>query len=110
MLDPAGRAEVLAAAHRLQSEEGIAIVWITHDMQEAATAERMIVLSDGLIALEGAPRSVFQRAEELRALGLDVPPMMELARRLNEKGLPVKNDAMTVEEMVVELCRLRSGI
>ena len=107
MLDPSGRAEVMKVAKKLNREEGITVVWITHFMDEAAQADRVLVMDAGRIALEGAPREVFRRVEEVRALGLDVPEMTRLAKSLIDAGLPVSGDVLTVEEMAVELCRLK---
>ena len=71
-------------------------------------AGRVLVMDAGKIALEGAPRDVFEKTEEIRRMGLDVPPMAQLAAQLRAEGLPLRADIMTVEEMAVELCRLKS--
>ena len=105
MLDPHGRAEVLATVRRLNAE-GITVVWITHYMQEAVTADRVIVVSDGQIALEGTPREVFAQVDRMRELRLDVPEMTEIAHALRERGVGVRADVLDVEEMVEEVCRL----
>ena len=111
MLDPVGRRDVLTLAQKLNREEGITIVWITHFMDEAAQADRVVVMDDGVIALEGTPREVFIRVKEIRALGLDVPEMMQLSAELRAAGLSeISNSTMTVEEMAEELCRLKSKI
>ena len=110
MLDPSGRREVFAVAEELNRRDGITIVWITHFMDEALRAGRVLVMDAGKIALEGAPREVFQKTEEIRRMGLDVPPMAQLAAQLRADGLPLRADIMTVEEMAVELCRLKSGV
>lgn len=106
MLDPSGRRDVMAIAQKL-NREGITVVWITHFMREASLAGRLIVMDRGKIALEGAPRAVFEQVEKVRELGLDVPEMVDLAVQLREKGVPLPKDIMTVDEMVVELCRLK---
>ena len=103
MLDPSGRAEVLATVRKLNREKGITVVWITHFMEEAAVADRLVVMNDGSVALEGTPRQVFSRVEEIKALGLDVPPMAELAQTLRDKGLPLPEGILTVSDMVKEL-------
>ena len=108
MLDPSGRKEVLQTAKRLNREEGITIVWITHFMEEAAQADYLYVMDDGDIALEGMPKEVFEHAAKVRALGLDVPEMTELAGELRRAGIELPSGILTVEEMAVELCRLRS--
>ena len=103
MLDPSGRAEVLATVRKLNREKGMTVVWITHFMEEAAVADRLIVMNDGSVALEGTPRQVFSRVEEIKALGLDVPPMAELAQALRDRGLPLSEGILTVSDMVKEL-------
>ena len=103
MLDPSGRAEVLATVRKLNREKGMTVVWITHFMEEAAVADRLVVMNDGSVAMEGTPRQVFSRVEEIKALGLDVPPMAELAQALRDKGLPLPEGILTVSDMVKEL-------
>lgn len=111
MLDPVGRRDVLALAQKLNREEGITIVWITHFMDEAAQADRVVVMDGGKVALEGAPREVFVKVDEIRGLGLDVPEMMHLSAVLRRAGLSqISDSTMTVEEMAEELCRLKSKI
>ena len=110
MLDPAGRAEVMEVARTLNRENGVTIVWITHFMDEAAQASRLIVVDDGEIWLDGAPRQVFSRVKEIQSYGLEAPDMTVLAAMLRERGLDVSGEILTVEEMEVELCRLRSSI
>ena len=103
MLDPSGRAEVLATVRKLNREKGMTVVWITHFMEEAAIADWLVVMNDGSVALEGTPRQVFSRVEEIKALGLDVPPMAELAQTLRERGMPLPEGILTVSDMVKEL-------
>ena len=110
MLDPVGRSEVMKVVRRLNYEEGITILWITHFMEEAAQADRILVIEEGELRMSGTPKEVFRQIDEVRACGLDVPEMTELARGLNECGLNLPEDILSVEEMVVELCRLKSGI
>ena len=110
MLDPAGRLEVMETAKALNREHGVTVVWITHFMDEAAQASRMIVVDDGEIRLDGAPRQVFSRVKEIQSYGLEAPDMTVLAAMLRERGLNVSGEILTVEEMEVELCRLRSSI
>ena len=110
MLDPSGRSEVMNTVHRLNREEGISVVLITHYMSEAATADYVIVMDEGRIALTGTPREVFSQVERVRELGLDVPPMTDLSHMLRGSGIPVRGDVLTVEEMVEEVCRLSSNI
>lgn len=106
MLDPAGREEVLQTVRKLNREQGISVVWITHFMEEAAKADRVIVISDGEIALQGAPREVFKQVERMRELHLDVPHMTALAAELRKEGIPLREDLLTVEEMTEEVCAL----
>jgi len=108
MLDPSGRREVLETMRRLHRERGMTVIWITHSMDEAATAERVVVLEEGKVALTGTPRQVFRQVERLRELRLDVPPMTEMAHALRARGVDVPDDILTVQEMVEELCRLSS--
>ena len=98
MLDPAGRREVLDTVHRLNRERGITVVLITHHMSEAEDADRVIVMNDGVVAMDGAPREIFSRVEELQALGLAAPDTVELLRRLNRHGMDLPLTAITVDE------------
>ncbi len=109
MLDPSGRREVFAVAEELNRRDGITIVWITHFMDEALRAGRLLVMDAGKVALEGAPREVFEKTEEIRKMGLDAPPMAQLAAQLRADGVPLRAGIMTVEEMAVELCRSKFG-
>ena len=110
MLDPSGRREVMNTVHRLNEEEHISVVIITHYMAEAATADYVVVMDKGQIAMSGTPREVFTQVDKVRALGLDVPPMTDLAHMLRESGVDVRSDVLTVDEMVEEVCRLSSNI
>ena len=109
MLDPVGRSEVMEVVRRLNREEGITILWITHFMDEAALANRILVIDRGEIKTSGAPREVFRQSEMLREAGLDAPEMTALAQALRAEGLDLRDDILTVDEMVVELCRLKSA-
>ena len=103
MLDPSGREEVFSTVRKLNREKSITVVWITHFMEEAAKADRVVVLDHGAVAMDGTPREVFARVQELKSLGLDVPPMAELSRMLGESGLPLPAGILTVDDMVKEL-------
>ncbi|NLO84162.1 MAG: energy-coupling factor transporter ATPase [Clostridiales bacterium] len=103
MLDPSGRKDVLKTVQKLNREKGITVIWITHFMEEAALADRVIVLDQGAVAMDGVPSEVFSRVDEIKALGLDVPPMAQLARELREKGLSLPAGILTVADMVKEL-------
>ena len=98
MLDPSGRREVLDTVHRLNRERGITVVHITHHMSEAEDADRVIVMNDGVVAMDGTPRDIFSRVEELRSLGLAAPDTVELLRRLNRHGMDLPLTAITVDE------------
>ena len=104
MLDPKGKREVMQVVKALNGQ-GITVLHITHDMDEAVMADRCIVFSDGEIVMEGPPREIFQQEDALRALGLDVPFMVRLSFLLQKEGVSI-NLAFTVEDMVEELCRL----
>jgi energy-coupling factor transport system ATP-binding protein len=103
MLDPTGRKDIFETTRRLNREKHITVVWITHFMEEAALADRVIVLSDGKIAMNGAPQAVFSQVAKLRRLGLDVPPMAMLSNMLGKRGLKLPEGILTVEDMVKEL-------
>ncbi len=100
MLDPLGRDEVLETARRLNKEEGVTIVAITHYMEEAVEADRLIVLEQGRIALQGTPREVFGQAARLRALQIDVPQVTQLAAALHERRPDFPKDILSVEEFM----------
>ncbi len=106
MLDPRGRKEVVDTIVRLNKEEGKTIVHITHFMDEAINADRVIVMEEGKIVMQGKPREIFAQVEELKRLGLDVPQMTELAHELRLSGIELSEDILTVEEMVESLCPL----
>ena len=98
MLDPSGRREVLDTVHRLNRQRGITVVHITHHMSEAEDADRVIVMNDGVVAMDGAPREIFSRVEELQALGLAAPDTVELCWELDRKGFHLPLDRLTIEE------------
>ena len=97
MLDPLGRQEVLSTVHRLNREKGITVVLITHHMNEAEEADRVVVMDDGNVAMDGTPAEVFTRVAELRHMGLTVPDTVDLLDRLRRDGVDVPLDALTVE-------------
>ena len=99
-LDPKGREEILGLISDLHRESGATIVMVSHSMDDvAALAERVIVMNHGKVAMDGAPREVFSRGEELRAIGLDVPQAVELAQKLREKGFDVPEGIYKIEEV-----------
>ena len=107
MLDPSGRAEVMNTIKRLNKEYNITVLHITHFMEEAVEADRVVVMEKGRKVFEGTPREVFNHVGELKRIGLDVPYMTELSHLLAEEGINIKQDILTVDEMVGELCQLR---
>ena len=104
MLDPLGRREVMETMQRLNKEEGITIINITHFMEEAVLADRVIVMEHGRIVLSGTPKEVFTHVDLLKRMQLDVPPVVELAALLHKENKQIAADLMTIEEMVKELC------
>ncbi len=109
MLDPQGRAEVLQTIARLTREEGITVVHITHAMEEAALARRMVVLAGGRVVLQGTPSEVFEQPEVLRRLQLTLPPAVVLARQLRAAGLPLRGSPTTVDQLVDALTALAAA-
>jgi energy-coupling factor transport system ATP-binding protein len=107
MLDPHGRREVMCIIRKLH-REGITIVLITHFMEEAAEAERVIIMDKGKVMMDGSPREVFARTEEIRSLDLDVPFTVDLAERLRSRGFPVPDGIIEEEEMADFLCQYKS--
>ena len=106
MLDPSGRREVLDTIHALNRQKGITVVWITHFMEEAALADRVLVVTDGEIRLSGTPSQVFDQIDAMREMHLDVPHMTALAGELRAAGMPLKNGILTVKELAEEVERL----
>lgn len=105
MLDPSGRADVINAAMKLNREEGITIILITHYMEEAIRADRVFVLDEGKIAMQGTPREVFSQVEKMQAIHLDVPQVTLLGHLLREKGLDIPEGILTREELAQALRR-----
>ena len=104
MLDPKGRKEVMDTIHELNKKEGITIVLITHFMEEAVTADHILVIDKGVLKMEGTPREIFSQADKVTEIGLDVPVPAALARRLRKKGMAVSEKCMTDEELGEALC------
>ena len=105
MLDPSGRREVLDTVRQLNREKGITIVLITHHMDEAALADRLIVMDGGLMVMDGAPGEILTRRDELRAIGLDVPHTVDLLHGLREDGFDVPVNALSVSDCAEAICR-----
>lgn len=100
MLDPNGRLEVMNTIKKLNKEEGKTIILITHYMDEAVEADRIMVMSQGEIVLKGTPREVFRQVDRVKELGLDVPQVTELVYELRKEGFDIKDDVLNVEELV----------
>lgn len=110
MLDPLGRKEVMDTIHELNRSEGITIVLITHFMEEAVTADRVLVVDRTKLQMQGTAREVFSQADKLTAMGLDVPVAADLAHGLRKKGYEIPEDCMTDEELGEALCPYASNI
>ncbi|MBO6236225.1 MAG: energy-coupling factor transporter ATPase [Schwartzia sp.] len=105
MLDPIGRKEVLDTVRRLHRESGITVVYITHFMEEAAAAQRVIVMENGKVAEDGSPKEIFSQVDAMRKRGLDVPLAAEVAWKLRKQGIRLPEDIVTNEDLVVALCQ-----
>ena len=109
MLDPVGRREVLGTIHRLNREKGITVVLITHHMNEAEEADRVVVMDDGQVAMDGSPQEVFTQVEALRSMGLTVPDTVDLLDRLQKDGLDVPLTALTVDQCADAIVQAMRG-
>ncbi len=107
MLDPMGRKEVLAVVEKLNREQGVTVINITHYMDEVVGADKVYVLNGGKIALSGTPKEIFSQKEEVRRLGLELPLCAVIADKLKESGLPVREGILTDEELAEELWKLK---
>jgi energy-coupling factor transport system ATP-binding protein len=105
MLDPKGRREVLETVRFLNREKGITVVYITHFMEETVEADRIIVMGDGVIRMEGTPEEIFRREDEINALTLEVPPVTKIARLLNDGGINIDRDILTFRELVEKMSK-----
>ena len=108
MLDPNGRASVIRTARKLNQEEGITIILITHYMEEVVEADHVFVMDSGKVVMEGNPREIFSQVEELKRLRLDVPQATLLAYELQKRGFPLPDGILNNEELVESLCQLKS--
>ncbi len=104
MLDPIGRQEVMNTIHYLNKQEGLTVINITHFMEEAVQADRVVIMEHGKIVLSGKPKEVFTQVDLLKEMQLDIPPIAELAALLHKENKNIAADIMTIEEMVTELC------
>ncbi len=107
MLDPSGRKEVMETILKLNKQEHLTIIHVTHFMDEAVHADRIIVMDQGEVVMEGTPKAVFSQVERLKGIGLDVPQVTLLSHALAQSGFPVSVENLTVEELVRELCQLK---
>ncbi|WP_105616872.1 energy-coupling factor transporter ATPase [Vallitalea okinawensis] len=110
MLDPSGRQEVMDAVLRLNEEEGITIIHITHYMEEAIRADRVIVMEEGRVVKQGRPKEVFAEVELMKNLGLDVPQVTEVAYELNNLGIEISQEILSIDEMVNAICQLKQKV
>lgn len=110
MLDPRGRKEVIDTIYKLNKEENITIILITHYMEETINADRVIVIDNGNVAMEGTPKEVFKQVEKIKELGLDVPQVTETAYELRKLGIELPEDILSIEEMVGAICQYKSNI
>ena len=106
MLDPNGRKEVIRAVRALNIVEDITVLLITHYMEEVVHADKVLVMDEGKVVMQGTPKEIFSRVEELKAYRLDVPQVTLLAYELKKKGLPLSDGILTIEDLVNELCQL----
>lgn len=105
MLDPNGRKEVIRAVRALNMVENITVLLITHYMEEVVHSDKVIVMDQGKVVMQGTPKEIFSRVEELKSYRLDVPQVTMLAHELKKKGLPLSDGILTIEELVNELCQ-----
>lgn len=107
MLDPHGRADVMRVLHELNRKEGVTVILITHYMEEVIDADRVFVMDEGKVVIEGTPRQIFSRVEELKQLRLDVPQVTELAYELSRSGVSIRSGILTNQELIDELMKLK---
>lgn len=107
MLDPSGREEVVNTIKEVNRKYGITIVLITHFMEEAVEADKVIVMDSGKVIKEGTPKEIFKEVDMMKKIGLDVPQMTELAHYLQQQNVDIPSDILTINEMVDELCQLK---
>jgi energy-coupling factor transporter ATPase len=110
MLDPVGRREVIKTAKELNEKEGVTVILITHYMEEVIEADRVIVMDAGKVVLEGTPRQIFSRVEQLKSFRLDVPQVTALAFELNKRGIPLPPGILTVKEFEEEYIKALSAL
>ena len=107
MLDPFGRKEVIRTIKEINKKHGITIILITHNMEEAVEADRVVVMDSGKIVMAGNPKEIFKNVPVMKKIGLDVPQVTELAHELKKNGINIETDILTINEMVNALCQLK---
>ena len=107
MLDPFGRKEVIRTMKEINKNQGITIILITHNMEEAVEADRIVVMDSGKIVMNGKPKEIFRNVAVMKKIGLDVPQVTELAYELKQNGINIGTDILTIDEMVNALCQLK---
>ncbi len=107
MLDPQGRQEILEVVKKLNKEKGVTVIAITHYMEEVVDADRVYVLDDGVIALQGTPEYIFSNKAIMKSLGLELPVALYIASKLTESGIALSNEVLTKEQLLGELCKLK---
>ncbi|MBY6784333.1 energy-coupling factor transporter ATPase, partial [Clostridium botulinum] len=107
MLDPSGRKDVLKTIKDINKNYGITIVLITHYMDEAAQADRIVVMDGGEVKMEGTPKEIFPQVEMMKNIGLDVPQVTELTYELRKEGIDIPKEILNVDEMVNAICQLK---
>ena len=107
MLDPSGRKEVIRTIKEINKKYGITIILITHNMEEAVEADRIVVMDSGKIVMDGKPKEIFKNVPVMKKIGLDVPQVTELAYELKQNGINIESDILTINEMVNALCQLK---
>lgn len=110
MLDPNGRQEVIRTVLELNKKEGVTVILITHYMEEVVSADRIFVMDNGQVVMTGTPREIFARVDELKSYRMDVPQVTLLAHELKKEGLQLSGTILSVEELVEEICQLKSKI
>ncbi|PKK39690.1 energy-coupling factor transporter ATPase [Clostridiaceae bacterium JG1575] len=110
MLDPAGRREVMATVRELNRTFGITVIHITHYMEEAVLADRIVVVDEGQIVMDDVPKNIFSQVAHMKSLGLDVPQVTEVAHLLSQRGIPLDAHLLTIDELVEALCQYKQNM
>lgn len=110
MLDPQGRKEILDVVYKLNKERGVTVIVITHYMEEVLNADRVYIMNDGAIAMQGTPKDIFDNRKTLKALGLELPLSAYIGEKLREKGVPLKQGFLNERELVEAICELKRKI